>query len=252
MTKNVLRIALAALAVFAAGPLAGACAAPPPSAAAPESATDPAAAATSETSAASETAATPETAAAPPTTAAPEAPMTDQPRVQLQTSHGTIVLALDPARAPKTVASFLGYVRDGFYDGTVFHRVIPGFMIQGGGFTSDLRQKPTGPPVENEADNGLQNRRGTIAMARTGDPHSATAQFFVNLVDNRPLDHTDKSRAGWGYTVFGEVVEGMDVVDRIAAVATGNAGGHQNVPRQAVVIERATVVAGDDAGTAAP
>jgi peptidyl-prolyl cis-trans isomerase B (cyclophilin B) len=184
-------------------------------------------------------------ACAETTAAPPEAPMTDQPRVQLQTSHGTIVLELDAAKAPKTVASFLGYVRDGFFDGTVFHRVIPGFMIQGGGFTSDLRQKPTGPPVENEADNGLQNRRGTIAMARTNDPHSATAQFFVNLVDNRPLDHTDKSRNGWGYTVFGEVVEGMDVVDRIAAVPTGNAGGHQNVPRQPVVIESARVVEGD-------
>ena len=185
------------------------------------------------------------------TTAAPEAPMTDQPRVQLQTNHGTIVLELDAAKAPKTVESFLGYVRDGFYDGTVFHRVIPGFMIQGGGFTSDLRQKETGPPVPNEADNGLKNRRGTIAMARTSDPHSATAQFFVNLVDNRPLDHTDKSRSGWGYAVFGEVVEGMDVVDRIAAVPTGNAGGQQNVPRQPVVIESATVVEGD-AGAAKP
>lgn len=174
-------------------------------------------------------------------TAAPEAPMT-QPRVQLETSLGTIVLELDSAKAPKTVENFLGYVRSGFYDGTIFHRVIPGFMIQGGGFTSEMQQKKTGAPIQNEADNGLDNRRGTIAMARTGDPHSATAQFFINLVDNRPLDHTDKSMRGWGYTVFGEVVEGIDVVDRIARVPTGNASGHQNVPREPVTIERATVV----------
>ena len=165
-----------------------------------------------------------------------------QPRVQLDTSHGTIVVELDSAKAPKTVENFLGYVRSGFYDGTVFHRVIPGFMIQGGGFTAEMQQKKTGAPITNEAANGLDNRRGTIAMARTGDPHSATAQFFVNLVDNDPLDHRDKSLRGWGYAVFGEVVEGMDVVDRIAGVATGNSGGHQNVPRQPVVLERATVV----------
>jgi len=189
-------------------------------------------------------------AACAETTAAPEAPMPDNPRVQLQTSHGTIVLELDSAKAPKTVESFVGYVRDGFYDGTIFHRVIPGFMIQGGGFTADMGQKETGPPVDNEADNGLKNRRGTIAMARTGDPHSATAQFFVNLVDNRPLDHVDKSRNGWGYTVFGEVVEGMDVVERIAGVPTGNAGQHQNVPRQPVVIESARLLPSDDAGEA--
>ena len=189
-------------------------------------------------------------AACAETTAAPEAPMPDNPRVQLQTSHGTIVLQLDSAKAPKTVESFVGYVRDGFYDVTIFHRVIPGFMIQGGGFTADMRQKETGPPVDNEADNGLKNRRGTIAMARTGDPHSATAQFFVNLVDNRPLDHVDKSARGWGYTVFGEVVEGMDVVDRIAGVPTGNAGPHQNVPRQPVVIESARLLPSDDAGEA--
>ncbi|HEX6202159.1 MAG TPA: peptidylprolyl isomerase [Thermoanaerobaculia bacterium] len=165
-----------------------------------------------------------------------------QPRVQLETSHGAIVLELDSAKAPKTVENFLGYVRSGFFDGTIFHRVIPGFMIQGGGFTPDMQQKKTGAPIPNEADNGLDNRRGTIAMARTNDPHSATAQFFVNLVDNQPLDHTEKSLRGWGYAVFGEVVEGMDVVDRIARVPTGNAGQHQNVPREPVVIERATVV----------
>ena len=187
-----------------------------------------------------------------PLTAASETPMT-QPRVQLQTSQGTIVIALDAAKAPKTVENFLGYVRDGHYDGTIFHRVIPGFMIQGGGFDSGMDQKPTGAPIENEADNGLSNRRGTIAMARTGNPHSATAQFFVNLVDNGPLDHTGKTPQGWGYTVFGEVVEGMDVVDKIAKVPTGNAGPHQNVPRQPVVIEKATVVgAGAAAGAAKP
>ena len=187
-----------------------------------------------------------------PLTAASETPMT-QPRVQLQTSQGTIVIALDAAKAPKSVENFLGYVRDGHYDGTIFHRVIPGFMIQGGGFDAEMDQKPTGAPIENEADNGLSNRRGTIAMARTGNPHSATAQFFINLVDNGPLDHTGKTPQGWGYTVFGEVVEGMEVVDKIAKVPTGNAGPHQNVPRQPVVIEKATVVeAGAAAGAAKP
>jgi peptidyl-prolyl cis-trans isomerase B (cyclophilin B) len=185
-----------------------------------------------------------------PLTAASETTMT-QPRVQLQTSHGTIVLALDAAKAPKTVENFLAYVRSGFYDGTIFHRVIPGFMIQGGGFDVEMDQKPTEAPIVNEADNGLTNRRGTIAMARTGNPHSATAQFFVNLVDNKPLDHTGKSQQGWGYTVFGEVVEGMDVVDRIAGVKTGYKMPHQNVPLEPVVIEKATVVEGGAAAGAA-
>ncbi|MDX1631336.1 MAG: peptidylprolyl isomerase [Thermoanaerobaculia bacterium] len=162
-----------------------------------------------------------------------------RPRVALETSRGTIVLELYPEEAPRTVENFLRYVDDGFYDGTIFHRVIPGFMIQGGGFTEDLRKKPTQPPIENEADSGLENRRGTVAMARTGDPHSATAQFFVNLVDNASLDHRAKNRRGWGYAVFGEVVEGMDTVDEIAGVETGSRRGLKDVPVDAVVIEEA-------------
>ena len=165
-----------------------------------------------------------------------------RPRAVLQTRLGEIEIEFFADKAPGHVKNFLDLARKGFYDGTTFHRVIPGFMIQGGGFTSAMQQKKTGAPIPNEADNGLANRRGTIAMARTNDPHSATAQFFVNLVDNQPLDHTEKSLRGWGYAVFGEVVEGMDVVDRIARVPTGNAGQHQNVPREPVTIERATVV----------
>ena len=162
-----------------------------------------------------------------------------EPQVDLKTSAGTIRLELYPAKAPKTVANFLQYVQDGHYDGTVFHRVIDGFMIQGGGFTADMGQKPTRAPIENEADNGLENQRGTLAMARTGDPHSASAQFFINLVDNGFLDHTAKTAAGWGYAVFGRVVEGMATVDAIAKVRTGNRGGQQNVPLEPVVVESA-------------
>jgi cyclophilin family peptidyl-prolyl cis-trans isomerase len=161
------------------------------------------------------------------------------PRVVLETSKGPIVIELFAEQAPKTVANFLAYVDAGHYDGTVFHRVIPGFMIQGGGFTADMQQKTAREPVQNEADNGLKNRRATLAMARTNDPHSASAQFFVNLVDNRDLDHTSKSAAGWGYTVFGQVVEGMETVDAVAKVSTGNRGPHQNVPVEPVVIESA-------------
>lgn len=161
--------------------------------------------------------------------------------VVLETSHGEITLELDAERAPGTVASFIEYVESGFYNGTIFHRVIPGFMIQGGGFTEEMAQKPTGDPIRNEADNGLRNRRGTIAMARTGDPHSTTSQFFINHADNPSLDHTAPSGPGWGYAVFGRVVAGMEVVDEIARVATGRHGSHQNVPRQAVVLERARV-----------
>jgi len=164
------------------------------------------------------------------------------PRVALETTKGRIVLELDATAAPKTVESFLGYVEAGFFDGTIFHRVIPGFMIQGGGLTAEMQQKPTGPQIENEADNGLKNTRGSIAMARTNDPHSATAQFFINTVDNRPLDHTGKNPRGWGYAVFGKVVEGMDVVDAIEGVATSNRGPHANVPVEPVVIEKASVV----------
>ena len=157
------------------------------------------------------------------------------PRLELRTSQGTMVIELYPDKAPKSVENFTQYAKDGFYDGTVFHRVIDGFMIQGGGFTPDMKQKSTRAPIQNEAKNGLKNEPGTLAMARTGDPHSATAQFFINLVNNAPLDYP--SRDGWGYAVFGKVVEGMDVVQKIAKVATGNSAGHQNVPTQPVLIE---------------
>ena len=159
--------------------------------------------------------------------------------VKLHTNHGTITLELDAAKAPKTVANFLDYVKSGHYDNTVFHRVINGFMIQGGGFEPGMRQKPNRAPVENEAGNGLKNARGTVAMARTNDPHSATAQFFINLTDNAFLDFTAPSGNGWGYCVFGKVVGGTDVVDHIAGVPTGSRGGHQDVPSPDVVIERA-------------
>ena len=154
----------------------------------------------------------------------------------INTSKGTFKAELWGDKAPKTVASILGYVDNGFFDGLIFHRVIPGFMIQGGGFTPDMSQKATGEPVRNEADNGALNERGTLAMARTADPHSATAQFFVNLVDNKFLNYTASDAQGYGYCVFGKVVEGMDVVDAIAKVGTGNRGPHQNVPVEPVVI----------------
>ena len=166
----------------------------------------------------------------------------DNPKVLMRTSHGEMTLELDAAKAPVTVENFLGYVRDGFYDGTIFHRVIDGFMIQGGGFTPDMQQKPTGAPIENEAGNGLQNARGTIAMARTQVVNSATAQFFINLVDNEFLNHRDTSPMGFGYAVFGKVVEGMETVDAIRKVATGNVAGHGDVPTETVTIEAATVV----------
>lgn len=159
------------------------------------------------------------------------------PRVTFQTTKGTFTLELFPDKAPKTVENFLQYAESGFYDGTVFHRVIPGFMAQGGGLTADLDKKDTRGPIPNEADNGLSNARGTIAMARTGDPHSATAQFFINVADNPSLDHTGKTMRGWGYTVFGRVVDGMDVVDAIVQVPTTSRGGMQNVPVEPVVIQ---------------
>jgi len=159
--------------------------------------------------------------------------------VILHTNHGKITLELDQKRAPKTVANFLGYVRAGHFSNMLFHRVIDGFMIQGGGFTPDFRQKPTEAPVENEAGNRLKNERYTVAMARTNDPHSATAQFFINLADNEFLNHRSPDANGWGYCVFGRVVAGTDVVDRIKGVPTGNRGTHQNVPKQDVLIERA-------------
>lgn len=161
--------------------------------------------------------------------------------VTLETSHGNIVIELDEAKAPETVKNFLAYVNDGFYDGTIFHRVIPNFMIQGGGFTPDMAQKNTQAAIQNEADNGLSNDRGTIAMARTNDPHSATAQFFINHNDNTFLNHTSPTAQGWGYCVFGKVSDGMEAVDAIAAVSTGNAGGHADVPVETVSINKATV-----------
>ena len=164
------------------------------------------------------------------------------PRVTLETTRGVFVLELTPRLAPRTVDNFLQYVQDGFYDGTLFHRVIKGFMIQGGGLNASLEGKPTRAPIANEADNGLKNRRGSIAMARTGDPHSATAQFFINTVDNPSLDFRDKSVQGWGYCVFGRVVQGMEVVDAIEAVKTGRSAGRQDVPLEPVIIRRATVV----------
>jgi peptidyl-prolyl cis-trans isomerase B (cyclophilin B) len=160
--------------------------------------------------------------------------------VTLETNHGNIVIELNAEKAPKTVKNFLSYVNNGFFDGTIFHRVIPNFMIQGGGFTQDMVQKPTEDPIKNEADNGLANDRGTIAMARTNDPHSATAQFFINHKDNAFLNHTAPTGAGWGYCVFGKVTDGMDTVDAIAAVSTGNAGGHADVPVETVTINKAT------------
>ena len=165
------------------------------------------------------------------------------PRVALETTAGQIVLELDAEKAPATVKIFLAYVEAGFYDGTIFHRVIPDFMIQGGGFTSEMQQKQTRPPVRNEATNGLANRRGTVAMARRPDPHSANAQFFINLNDNTPLDQAAARPGDFGYAVFGRVVSGMEVVDAIARVATGNRGGHQNVPVEPVVIRSAKVLA---------
>ena len=162
--------------------------------------------------------------------------------IRMQTNHGAIVLELDAQKAPKTVANFLAYAKEGFYDGTIFHRVIAGFMIQGGGFSPGMKQKPTRATVENEAVNGLRNNRGTIAMARTNDPHSASSQFFINLVDSDFLNFTAPTPRGWGYCVFGRVVEGMDVVDKIKAAATGTRAGHQDVPVDDVVIERVEVV----------
>jgi len=163
------------------------------------------------------------------------------PRVKLTTSAGDIVLELAPDKAPKTVANFLQYVKDKHYDGTIFHRVIDGFMVQGGGFTADMRQKPTRAPVPLEASNGLKNAKYTIAMARTGDPNSATAQFFVNVKDNAMLDAPNPD--GHGYTVFGKVVSGAEVVDKIRVAQTGNKGGMQNVPLEPITIQSATVVA---------
>jgi peptidyl-prolyl cis-trans isomerase B (cyclophilin B) len=161
--------------------------------------------------------------------------------VKLHTNHGIITLELEEKRAPQTVANFLQYVKDGHYANTVFHRVIDGFMIQGGGFEPGMRQKPTRAPIKNEADNKLKNANLTIAMARTGDPHSATAQFFINVADNAFLDHTAPTSQGWGYCVFGRVTGGADVVNKIRSVKTGSSGMHKDVPVADVIIERAEV-----------
>ena len=162
-------------------------------------------------------------------------------KVTIETSKGTITLELDAEKAPETVANFVKYAKDGHYDGTIFHRVIDGFMIQGGGFTKDMNQKPTRAPIRNEAMNGLKNKRGTIAMARTMVVDSATSQFFINLVDNDFLDFQSPTPQGFGYAVFGKVTSGMEVVDAIAKVKTGSAGPHQNVPETPVVIRKVTV-----------
>ena len=164
------------------------------------------------------------------------------PKVKLATSHGDIVIELNADKAPNTTANFLSYVESGFYDGTIFHRVIKDFMVQGGGFDENFDQKTVNDPIENEANNGLTNVRGSLAMARTGDPHSATAQFFINTVDNDFLNFRSENRDGWGYAVFAQVIEGMDIVDEIRAVSTGSRGGHQDVPTDDVVIQNATVV----------
>jgi peptidyl-prolyl cis-trans isomerase B (cyclophilin B) len=164
--------------------------------------------------------------------------------VKLHTNHGVISLDLDADRAPETVANFLQYVKDGHFDNTVFHRVIDGFMIQGGGFEPGMKQKPTRPPVKNEAGNKLPNNAYTVAMARTSDPHSASAQFFINVADNAFLNHTGQTPQGWGYCVFGRVTEGKEVVDRIRKVKTGARGMHQDVPLEDVVIEKAEVSEG--------
>jgi peptidyl-prolyl cis-trans isomerase B (cyclophilin B) len=163
-------------------------------------------------------------------------------KVLLKTNKGDITLSLDAVKAPKTVANFLQYVKSGHYDGTIFHRVIDNFMIQGGGMTAGLKEKASGAQIENEADNGLKNERGTVAMARTSDPHSASAQFFINVGDNDFLNHSAKNSQGWGYAVFGKVTDGLEVVDAIRKVKTGNAGFHQDVPAEDVIIEKAGVL----------
>lgn len=180
------------------------------------------------------------------------AALASNPRVKMETTKGTVIIELYPDKAPVTVENFLRYVREGKYDGTIFHRVIKRFMNQGGGFTTDFTKVKTFPPIKNEADNGLKNKNGTIAMARTTDPHSATNQFFINTADNAFLDHTSKTQRGWGYCVFGTVVDGMDVMDRISRVSTGANGPFgQDVPLAEVLIEKVTVI-GEQGKPAAP
>ena len=168
--------------------------------------------------------------------------MSTTPRVKLHTNMGDMVIELNAEKAPKTVENFLSYVKEGFYDNTIFHRIINNFMIQGGGFDVGMKQKSTHASIENEADNGLKNDRYTLAMARTGDPHSATAQFFINVADNEFLNFTSPTANGWGYAVFGKVVEGTDVVDKIKEVKTGNKGFHQDVPLEDVILEKASII----------
>lgn len=184
-------------------------------------------------------------ASEPGTQAVPITPAAGQPanpRVLIETGQGNITVELFPGQAPQSAQNFLNYVKSGFYDGLVFHRVIPGFMVQGGGMTPDMVEKPKNAPIQNEADNGLKNLRGTLAMARTGDPHSASSQFFINVADNAFLNHRGKSVDGWGYAVFGQVVDGMDVVDAIVAVPRGNRGPHGDVPTEPVVMQRVTLL----------
>jgi peptidyl-prolyl cis-trans isomerase B (cyclophilin B) len=174
---------------------------------------------------------------------ATENKMSDTPsKVKLTTSLGEIIIQLNPEKAPVSSANFLTYVNEGFYSNTIFHRIIPGFMAQGGGFDTDFNQKPVHDPIKNEADNGLPNKRGSIAMARTNVPDSATAQFFINYKDNSFLNHTSPTPSGWGYAVFGEVIEGMDIVDEMAKQPTGNRGGHQDVPKTDIIVEKAEVI----------
>jgi cyclophilin family peptidyl-prolyl cis-trans isomerase len=165
-----------------------------------------------------------------------------QTKVKLTTNLGEIVIQLNTEKAPLSSANFLTYVNEGFYNGTIFHRVIPDFMAQGGGFDTSFNQKTVHAPIKNEANNGLVNSRGTLAMARTNDPNSATAQFFINYKDNSFLNHSSQTSSGWGYAVFGEVIEGMDVVDAMAKEATGNRNGHQDVPKSDIIIEKAEVI----------
>ncbi len=174
---------------------------------------------------------------------ATEKPMSDTAsKVKLTTSLGDVIIQLNTEKAPISSANFLTYVNEGFYNGTIFHRIIPGFMAQGGGFDTDFNQKAVHDPIKNEADNGLPNKRGTLAMARTNAPDSATAQFFINYKDNAFLNHTSPTANGWGYAVFAEVIEGMDVVDAMAKEATGNRGGHQDVPKTDIIIEKAEIL----------
>ena len=186
---------------------------------------------------------TPMETTTPPTDIESDLPVPGSSAVLMVTSAGELRIELYPNEAPRTVENFLQYVEDGFYDGTIFHRVVRGFVIQGGGFTADMMEKETREPIENEARNGLKNLRGTLSMARTMDPHSATSQFFVNTRDNAMLDHTSPDPRGWGYAVFGKVFEGMEAVDRIEASPVVSRGGHNDVPDTPIVIESATVVA---------